>query len=81
MFFCVILVFYITNPNFRLLGYVILLRTAVLSLTLKGLIFVFSNVHCNIKYQYTVLEIQFRSVNYMLVARICKHFEQNKPFW
>ena len=80
MFFCVILVFYITNPKFRLLGYV-LLHTAVLSLTLKGLIFVFNNVHCNIKYQYPVLEIQFRSVNYMLVARICKHFEQNKPFW
>ena len=28
---------------------------------------------------YMVLEIQFRSVNYTLVARICKHFEQNKP--
>ena len=27
---------------------------------------------------YTVLEIQFRYVNYLLVARICKYFEQNK---
>ena len=26
------------------------------------------------------LEIQFWSVNYALVARICKNFEQNKPF-
>ena len=26
------------------------------------------------------LEIQFLSVNYTLVARICKNFEQNKPF-
>ena len=31
--------------------------------------------------QYTVLEIQFRSVNYTLVARICKNFEQNNSFW
>ena len=30
--------------------------------------------------EYTILEIQFRSVNYTLVARICKNFEQNKPF-
>ena len=26
--------------------------------------------------EYTALEIQFWSVNYMLVARICKKFEQ-----
>ena len=30
--------------------------------------------------EYTVLEIHFWSVNYMLVARICKIFEQNKPW-
>ena len=29
--------------------------------------------------EYTVLEIQFRSVNYRLVATICKNFKQNKP--
>ena len=28
-----------------------------------------------------VLEIQFQSVNYMLLARICKNFKQNKPSW
>ena len=33
-----------------------------------------------ILYQYTVLDIQFRSVNYTLAARICKNFEQNKYF-
>ena len=33
------------------------------------------------KVQYTVLEIQFQSVTYSLVARICKYFEQNKPCW
>ena len=31
--------------------------------------------------EYTVLEILFRSVNYILVARICKSFEENKPVW
>ena len=31
--------------------------------------------------KYTVLEIQFRSANYTLVARICKNFEQDKPCW
>ena len=31
--------------------------------------------------EYMVLEIQFWTVNYMLVARICKNFEQNKPVW
>ena len=31
--------------------------------------------------EYTVLEIQFRSVNYTLVARICKSFKHNKPVW
>ena len=33
------------------------------------------------KLVYTMLEIQFRSANYMLVVRICKNFKQNKPFW
>ena len=28
--------------------------------------------------QYTVLEIQPKSVNYTLVARICNNFEKNK---
>ena len=28
-----------------------------------------------------VLETQFRSVNYGLVAMICKNVKQNKPFW
>ena len=27
--------------------------------------------------EFTVLEIQLRSVNYTIVARICKNFEQN----
>ena len=31
--------------------------------------------------QYKVLEIQFWSVNYALVARICKNFEQNMSCW
>ena len=30
---------------------------------------------------YTILKIQFWSVNYTLVAMICKDFEQNKPSW
>ena len=28
--------------------------------------------------EYPILEIQFRSVNYTLVARLCKNFKQNK---
>ena len=31
--------------------------------------------------EYMVLKIQFCSVNYTLVSRICKNFEQNKPCW
>ena len=30
-------------------------------------------------FQYTVLKIYSRSVNYMFVVRICKNFQQNKP--
>ena len=37
-----------------------------------------SNLHTQI---YAVLEIQFRSLNYTPVVRICKNFEQNKPVW
>ena len=32
-----------------------------------------------IKRKYTVLKIQFWSVNYTLVARICKNVEQKEP--
>ena len=35
----------------------------------------------NYTFAYTVLEIQFRSVNYTLAAKIWKIFEQNKLFW
>ena len=40
------------------------------------LIFKGTKLHIN-----TVLEIQFRSVSYTVVARICKNSEQNEPFW
>ena len=33
------------------------------------------------KHECTVLEIQFRSINYALVARMCKNLEQKKPCW
>ena len=29
--------------------------------------------------KHTDLEVQFQSTDYMLVVRICKNFEQNKP--
>ena len=32
-------------------------------------------------HQYTVSEFHFRSVNYMVVAKIHKNLKQNKPFW
>ena len=32
-------------------------------------------------HEHTVLEFQFRSLNYMLVAKLCKKFEQSKPCW
>ena len=33
------------------------------------------------KHECTVLEIQFRSINYALVARMCTNLEQKKPCW
>ena len=41
----------------------------------------YAKVLKTLKRQYTVSEFHFRSVNYMVAAKIHKSFEQNKPFW
>ena len=41
----------------------------------------YAKVLKTLKREYKVSEFHFRSLNYTVVAKIHKTFEQNKPFW